>query len=539
MKCASRALLAFAGLLFAIAGSAADADRAAKVPAAGGPPAFVVEIEGREIATLRATILGYSPSERAKNAGERLAATFEKNPFPRFSTRKVRDGVHVLADGVTMFLVVPGDVNAAAGETPESEATQALEALRLVRGQRAEKSDTESILRGVGLAVVATLVAILLGRLLFALDRRLGNVISSRVAARVGGLRVSGVSVLDQGYTLRLVRQLVSWMTWLLVAVLAYLWLNAVLESIPLTRAYGEKLTAALVDTTSAAGQAFLEALPGLVFVVVIFAVARFVSQVATFFFERIGEREESLSWLDRYTARPTRMITVMLIWVCAAAMAYPYVPGSDSRAFQGISVLLGLMVSLGASNIVGQAAAGLILMYTRAFRPGEYVRVQDIEGTVVHISLFMTRVETGLGDEVVLPNNFVLSNVSRNYSSYDEDTFTIMTGVTIGYDAAWRTVHELLEKAAKHTVGVLVEPPPRIFQTALSDFYVEYRMAVRSLEQDPAARADVASRLRANILDTFHEAGVQIMSPHYLGDPAKAKIAPSGQATGAAAPVA
>jgi small-conductance mechanosensitive channel len=179
----------------------------------------------------------------------------------------------------------------------------------------------------------------------------------------------------------------------------------------------------------------------------------------------------------------------------------------------------------------VGQAAAGMILMYTRAFRPGEYVRVQDTEGTVIHIGLFMTRVQTGIGDEVVLPNNFVLSNMSRNYSSYDEDTFTIVTGVTIGYDASWRTVHELLERAAKRTAGVLAEPQPRIFQTALSDFYVEYRMAVRSLEHDPEVRADLVSRLRANVLDAFHEAGVQIMSPHYVVDPAKVKIAPSGHA--------
>src|SRR6185436_4965327 len=127
----------------------------------------------------------------------------------------------------------------------------------------------------------------------------------------------------------------------------------------------------------------FVDALPGLALVVLIFVIARFISQVAGFFFDRIVERDVNMGWLDRHTARPTKFLAVMLIWVAAAAMAYPYIPGSDSRAFQGISVLLGLMVSLGASNIVGQAAAGLILMYTRAFRPGEYVRLQDTEGTV------------------------------------------------------------------------------------------------------------------------------------------------------------
>lgn len=528
MKSAFRFALPAAALLAAVTlARAVDADRQPVQPPASTPArqAFAVEAEGREIAQLRASLLGYTPAERARAASERISLAFEKNPYPRFSTRKAREGMQVLADGATMFLITPGDVNATTGDTPESEGARALDALRLARGQRAEMHDSESIWRGAGLAVTATLVAILLVRLVFALDRRAGIALSRRIAGHMRDLKLSGVAVLDHGHALRLVRQVVRWLMWLVVAALVYLWLNAVLESLPFTRAWGEKLTDGLVDTMLAAGRAFLEALPGLLFVVVIVAIARLATQVAGFYFERVIERDLNFGWLDRHTARPTRVLVTLLIWVMAIAMAYPYFPGSDSRAFQGVSVLLGLMVSLGASNIVGQAAAGLILMYTRAFRPGEYVRVQDTEGTVVEVGIFATRVQTGLGDEVMLPNNFVLSNVSRNYSAYDEDSFTIVTGVTIGYDTSWRRVHELLEKAARATAGVLADPPPRIYQTALSDFYVEYRMAVRSLENDPAARAELASRLRANILDTFHEAGVQVMSPHFLGDPAKAKI--------------
>ena len=208
--------------------------------------------------------------------------------------------------------------------------------------------------------------------------------------------------------------------------------------------------------------------------------------------------------------------------------MAYPYIPGSESRAFQGLSVLFGLMVSLGASNIVGQAAAGLILMYTRAFRAGEYVRIQETEGTVKELGIFTTCIRTGLGDEVMLPNNYVLGNVSRNYSrGAGEPDFVITASVTIGYDTPWRQVHALLEEAARATPGVCADPAPRVFQTALSDFYAAYQLSARCAVTGALARAEAVSRLHANIQDVFNEHGVQIMSPNYEADPEAPKIVP------------
>jgi small-conductance mechanosensitive channel len=166
--------------------------------------------------------------------------------------------------------------------------------------------------------------------------------------------------------------------------------------------------------------------------------------------------------------------------------------------------------------------------MYTRTFRVGEYVKIQETEGTVKELGIFMTRVRTGHGDEVMLPNNFVLGNVSRNYSrGVGEPDFVLMAALTIGYDTPWRQVHAMLEEAARRTPDVRIEPAPRIFQTALSDFYVEYQLSARCAAESALARADATSRLYANIQDVFNEHGVQIMSPHYLGDPAEAKVVP------------
>jgi small-conductance mechanosensitive channel len=249
---------------------------------------------------------------------------------------------------------------------------------------------------------------------------------------------------------------------------------------------------------------------------------------VAGLFFDQVIERDARMGWLDRHTAKPTRILITLLIWLFAVAMAYPYLPGSDSRAFQGVSVLVGLMVSFGASSIVGQAGAGLILMYTSAFRVGDYVRIQDTEGTITKVGIFSTRMRTGLGDEVVLPSALVLANTSRNYSRAGDDPgFVVSTQVTIGYDTPWRQVHAMLEEAAQRTEGIVADPAPRVFQTALSDFYVEYQLAALCGITEPYARARVVSALHANLQDVFNEHGVQIMSPHYLGDPEQPKVVP------------
>jgi small-conductance mechanosensitive channel len=216
---------------------------------------------------------------------------------------------------------------------------------------------------------------------------------------------------------------------------------------------------------------------------------------------------------------------------VFALAMAYPYIPGSGTEAFKGVSVLLGLMLSIGASGIVGQAASGLILMYTRTYRPGEYVRIGDNEGTVVEMGMFTTRIRTGLGEELTLPNSLALSAVSKNYSRTVKGVgFVLDTTVTIGYDAPWRQVHAMLIEAAHRTSGVLSDPTPRVFQTALSDFYVEYRLVCQAVPSEPSPRAQVLSALHANVQDVFNEYGVQIMSPHYLGDPADPKVVPKAR---------
>jgi small-conductance mechanosensitive channel len=248
-------------------------------------------------------------------------------------------------------------------------------------------------------------------------------------------------------------------------------------------------------------------------------------------FFGMVERGQLQFEKLDAIAARATRQLVTFALWVFALVMAYPYLPGSQSDAFKGISVLLGVMVSLGSSSVVAQAFSGLILIYSRALRPGEYVKIGECEGTVIEIGLFATHIETGSGERIVLPNSQVVATSTRNFSRpASGGEFVVHTKVSIGYLAPWRQVHAMLIEAAGRTEGVASEPTPYVLQTALSDFYVEYRLVAFSELAHPGQRAAMLSALNGHVQDVFNENGVQIMSPHYFADPSWAKPMPRVQ---------
>jgi len=209
--------------------------------------------------------------------------------------------------------------------------------------------------------------------------------------------------------------------------------------------------------------------------------------------------------------------------------VAYPYLPGSGTDVFRGLSVLLGVLVSLGSSGLVNQAMAGISLMYSRALKPGDYVLVSGTEGTVTSFGLLAIKIMTPRREEVTIPNAVVVANLTTNFSRPGtQEGVMLHTTVTIGYDAPWRQVHAMLVSAAERTPGLRREPAPFVCQRSLSDFYVEYEIAAHM--EDPHARIAVLSALNANIQDAFNEHGVQIMSPHFMTQPDKTVVVPKGR---------
>ncbi len=300
------------------------------------------------------------------------------------------------------------------------------------------------------------------------------------------------------------------------------------LNQFPYTRPWGENLNGYLLGIVKTIGSSVLEALPNLLIAFVIFMIARMTIRLFSPFFDRLEAGRSQWGSLDVDTAKPTRWIFSSSIWLFAIVMAYPYLPGSQSDAFRGMSLLIGLMISVGGAGLLSQAASGLILMYSRTLRTGEFVRINDHEGTVTELGTFTTKIRTGLGEELTFPNALVLGTVTKNYSrTVKGKGYIVDTVVTIGYDTPWRQVEAMLIEAASRTPNVVQDPPPCVFQTVLSDFYPEYRLVCQAVASQPRPRAEVLSRLHANIQDVFNEHGVQIMSPNYEGDPNEAKLVP------------
>src|SRR4029079_13515332 len=203
--------------------------------------------------------------------------------------------------------------------------------------------------------------------------------------------------------------------------------------------------------------------------------------------------------------------------------------PGSDSEAFKGVSVFLGLMISLGSSSVVNQMMSGLTITYSRSLRVGDFVRIGDVEGTVTNVGALSTKMKTVRCEEVTIPNAVVVSDITTNYTRYhDTDGVYFPASISIGYDTPWRQVHALLLLAAERTAGVRKEPSPVVRQTALQDSYVLYPLL--AVIDHPSRRTAILNRLHANILDAFNEFDVQIVAPNYEGDPEARKTVPRNQ---------
>lgn len=492
----------------------------AEAPPADVTPAALT-VGNRPIFTMRSVILSYKPAERANAAQQRIQRILDRGGDFKVVVKPHEQGAVVMIDEDAAFMVLPGDVNTLAGDNLYSLAEQAAGNLRLAITEYREQNNIKKVGHAMGWSLLATVLFIAAGKMWLTLGRKLRNRALYLVRRNADAVKLAGVSALNAESTATIVSRLLNTLIASGMLLLSYLWATFVLRRLPWTRPWGESLTGYLFDTLGTVFKASVSAIPGLMLVVVIFVLGRFISGIIRSFFTRFESGQVESIWLDQATAVPTRKLSIAFVWLVALAMAYPYLPGAQTEAFKGMSVLFGLMVSLGASGVVGQVVSGFILVYSRSLKVGEYVRIGDTEGTVTELGLFATRIQTGMGEEIVLPNNYVTGTPTKNYSRTvaEGKGFVLDTTVTIGYDTPWRQVHAMLLQAARNTAGLLNEPAPYVVQTALSDWYVEYRLVCYAGPEAPSRRALVLGDLHANIQDAFNEYGVQIMSPHYMAD--------------------
>jgi len=486
-----------------------------------------VIVFNRTVTVLRAPLLGVAPSDRARHTEARLTELFSHPGPMKISVTSTPMANAILVNGALGLALTAGDVDVLEGETLEQATGAARSAVELVATETREAHDRNRLWHALARSGIATLLLVVV----FVVVLRTRTWVVTHLTRLLEGSTQRLTAALPALYGARLFaisRLLVRAGATFLLLLACYRWVSFVLGQFPYTRVWGEQLDGYLIGVILGIGGGILHALPDLLVALLIFVLARALLSVVEPIFEGIEKRNLHGGWLDADTAKPTRRIFAMAVWAFAAVMAYPYLPGASSEAFKGVSVLIGLMVTLGGSSLFGQAASGFILLYSRTLRIGEFVRVGEDEGTVTELGVFTTKIATGLGEQLSIPNSLVLGTVTRNYSRPTKGSgFMLRTTVTIGYDAPWRQVQALLIDAARRTPGVSAELEPQVFQTALSDFYIEYQLVCLATQTGARSRAEAVAALNANVVDTFNEYGVQIMSPHYLADPATAKVVP------------
>ncbi|PZT37917.1 hypothetical protein A7X94_07860 [Stenotrophomonas maltophilia] len=432
-----------------------------------------VRYYNRDILTFRSAFMGRSPLQRAQVAEFNIKRIVDEPGTPGVTFNDTAAGVILLLGGEVVTLITPADVDTAQGQS----LAQVREEVRSRLGEAVAAAERERapgrVLRGVLHSLVATALAAALAWVMAWLARQLRAAMLAWVGKKAGTLRSVPVRQMLHG-----ANALADWLSraLLLVAVLvlAEEWLRYVFHQFDYTQPWATTMTLWLAAQAKAWLWAGVAAIPGLVTALIIFLLARLASQIIGILFRGVQHGRFQLFGIDRQLAEPSRKLIVAGIWLFALVMAYPYLPGSGSDAFKGLTVLLGVMISLGGSSIVGQAAAGFTLLYSRTMSVGDLVKVAEVEGQVIQIGLFTTRIRTLTGVEVSLPNMHVLSGKLLNYSRDPQAAgMWLETGVTIGYDTPWRQVHRLLLDAAGRTGHVQHAPPAYVLQTALNDFYV------------------------------------------------------------------
>lgn len=300
-----------------------------------------------------------------------------------------------------------------------------------------------------------------------------------------------------------------------LTLILLVLGFTYILSFFPGTQSFASGITVSITGILQGFGTVILNFLPHLITLIFIIVATRYVLKLLRFFYDGVQNNKIRIFGLHKDLAEPTYQLLRFLTIAMALVAAYPYVPGSNSPVFRGITILAGFLLSLGSTALVTNIVSGVVLTYTRGLRIGDRVKIAATTGDVVDRTMLVTRIRTIKNVIVSIPNSMVLNNEIINYSALTaKDGLILNTTVTIGYDVPWRTVCDLLISSALATQDIQDSPKPFVLQTSLDDYYVSYEL--NAYTSDPKRMAMIYSELHQNIQDHFNRAHVEIMSPAY-----------------------
>ncbi len=480
-------------------------------------PPVPVFLGGREIFRVRVGRDGLDPGARAAAIRIRLTQAVTDASVSPDSVRLISqsDGIQVQLGSHFLWLITPGDA-------PSREPTELAAVLAKLPQQIREGVERERVARkptrvlvSVAITLVLSLVAIGLFRLILAGSRRWRGWLGRTLERRLPAIRIRSFEVLSKAQVSGILVGILARLDVVVGLVLLYGYLAAVFSLFPWTQGWSALLLAFAVQQTVKIVRTVASGVPGLFAVALIVVLFRWLNGLAGRFFDAIGDGSLVLGSFHPELAAPSRRLVGIMLWLVAIMVAYPYVPGSGTRAVQGVSLLFGLVISLGSTGIIGNMIAGIVLTYSRSFNVGDRVRIGDHVGDVVRLGFFATKLRSLRNEEITIPNGQVAGTAILNYTRLAEESGLILhTQVTIGYDVDWRKVHALLVEAALRVNGVEREPAPWVLQRSLNDYYPTYELCC--VTRDSHAQLRLYSDLHAEIQDAFSRAGVEILSPAY-----------------------
>ena len=480
------------------------------------PTGTPVVFSGATLFTVYDKVGSFGPQERALAITERLSRV-AADPLTRLDMIAVveeeRTSEIVLGE-LVVIAVTDGDARPL-GRPRQEVAQEYARIIRHALTTSLEQATAETMLINIAYALVDTVILIVFLVAFYKLFPKLYEKLRAWRGTYIPSIKIQRVEVVSAD---QIVSALISFAKGLRVVatlLLLYVWATAGLGIFPWTRGISALLFDAVLTTLKAIGQAFTTYVPNVISIIVIVFVTRYITKLIALVFTGIERGAIAFPGYRREWSQPTYKIVRFLVFVFAAIAIFPYIPGSQSDAFRGVSVFLGVLITFGSAGAVSNIVAGVVLTYMHPFRDGDRVKIADTTGDVVERTLLVTRIRTIKNVDVSIPNSIVLGSHLINFSSVAKEQGLILhTSVTIGYDAPWKTVHELLISAAKMTTDILKTPEPFVLQTSLDDFYVTYE--INAYTDQANKMAVIYAELHQNIQDKFNEAGVEIMSPHY-----------------------
>ena len=492
-------------------------------------PTAPVMVDGVAVIRVRG-VTSYPAELRAKTIADRIY-DIAANPSIQVDALRIDEtdlASQIMADRHLVMNVYDADAKIEGVRRQVVASAYLVKIRSAIMAYRADRS-APSLQRSAKAAAGATAVFVALVGAVIWLRRKLDALLDSRYRQQIDALAARSrevVSVtrlwksLDAG--LRFVRSAV-------IVVLGLVYLRYIFELFPYTRPAARSVAGFVVAPLLTMWASFVAKIPDLFFLAILIFMVRIILRMLRRFFDAVEQGRVRLPNFEQEWAAPTYKLMRPVVIAFAVIVGYPYIPGSGSEAFKGVSLFLGIIFSLGSSSFIANMIAGYSMTYRRAFKLGDVVQIGEVMGVVSSVRLQVTHVRTIKNEEIVVPNSQILNAAVTNFSSLAKsDGLILHTTVGIGYETPWRQVEAMLIEAARRTPDLMTEPPPFVFHLHLGDFCVTYELNVYCSQ--PRKMRAIYTELHRHILDVFNEYGVQIMTPAYEGDPQEPKVVPKEQ---------